>query len=317
MTSIIFMGTPTFAATILTGLLQEKKYQVVAVVTQPDKYVGRKRVLTASPVKQVALSHQLKVYQPAKLSQSAELEQLLSLKADLIVTAAYGQFLPTKLLKSVKIAAVNVHGSLLPKYRGGAPIQYALLAGEAKTGITLINMTKKMDAGSMLGKAELPITPTDDAGSLFAKLSLIGRDLLLAKLPAIIAGEISPVLQDEQQVSFAPIITAKQEQLELSATARQLDQKIRALRPRPGAYFANFGGKRTKLWEIEPINETTTLTAGKVVEVTKHTLKLAAAQGTVYQVKEIQPAGKARQKISDYLNGQGKQIKANQRLIKE
>ncbi|MFT8458597.1 MAG: methionyl-tRNA formyltransferase [Liquorilactobacillus ghanensis] len=317
MTSIIFMGTPQFAATILAGLLQDSNYQIVAVVTQPDKYVGRKKVLTASPVKQLALAHQLPLYQPAKLPKSPELKQLIALEADLIVTAAYGQFLPTSLLKSVKIAAVNVHGSLLPKYRGGAPIQYAILQGESKTGITLINMTKKMDAGSMLGQVELPIQSTDDAGSLFEKLSLLGRDLLLEKLPAIIAGKLVAVPQDERQVSFAPIITSKQERLQLTATAQQLDQKVRALRPEPGAYFADFGGKRTKLWAIEPLSEQTELPAGYVVDLTKHTLKLSAAQGTVYQVKELQPAGKARQKISDYLNGQGKQITVNQRLIKE
>jgi methionyl-tRNA formyltransferase len=317
MATIIFMGTPKFAAEILEGIVKKTNHQIVAVVTQPDRYTGRKRVLTASPVKEAATVFGLKTFQPEKLAHSSELAELIGLQADLIITAAYGQFLPEKLLNSVKIAAVNVHGSLLPKYRGGAPIQYSLINGDQQTGITLINMTKKMDAGTMLAQKTLTIQFDDDAGSLFEKLSLLGRDLLLEKLPEIIAETIVAVPQDEAQVSFAPIITAKQERLSLEMTASQLDGIIRALRPHPGAYFANLAGKRTKLWQIEPLTEKTELKAGQIVAVGQHFLKVAAAQRTVYQIKQLQPAGKAKQTISDFLNGQKQNLRAKQRLIIE
>jgi len=176
MTSIVFMGTPQFAAPILASLIDEK-YDVLAVVTQPDRKVGRKHVLTASPVKQVALAHDILVLQPEKISGSPEMQKVIDLQPDLIVTAAFGQFLPTKLLKAAQIGAINVHGSLLPKYRGGAPVQYSIMNGEAETGITIIYMVKKMDAGDMLAQRAIPITPEDDTGTMFEKLSVVGRCL--------------------------------------------------------------------------------------------------------------------------------------------
>ncbi|KRM89232.1 methionyl-tRNA formyltransferase [Liquorilactobacillus vini] len=317
MATIIFMGTPIFAAEILKGILTKTDHQVMGVVTQPDRYTGRKKVLTASPVKQLAKKHRLKVYQPERLARSQELTELLGLHADLIITAAYGQFLPEKLIKSVKIAAINVHGSLLPKYRGGAPIQYSLINNDQQTGITLIYMTKKMDAGAMLAQKTIKIMPEDDAGSLFKKLSVVGEQLLLQELPMIIAGQVRAVEQDETAVTFAPIITAAQEKLSLAMTAHQLDGMIRALRPRPGAYFANFAGKRTKIWQIKPLPEKTELAAGQIVAIDHRLLKIAAAKGTVYQLEVLQPAGKAKQSIRDYLNGQGQNLTVKQRLITE
>lgn len=316
MTSIIFMGTPQFAVPVLEGLLEKKaEYQVKAVVTQPDRLVGRKRRLTASPVKQVAVKHGIEVLQPEKLSGSPEMQRVIDLSADLIVTAAYGQFLPTRLLASAKIAAVNVHGSLLPKYRGGAPVQYAVMNGDKSTGVTLIYMVKKMDAGAMLGQVELPITTSDDTGSLFEKLSFLGRDLLLEKLPALIAGKLEAVEQDESQVVFSPTIKPEEEELQLAMTAAELDWKIRALRPAPGAFFANFAGQRTKLWNIDPLAEQTDQAAGTIVELTKHQLKIAAAAGTVYQINELQPAGKKRLTITNYLNGMKHELEEGQVLI--
>ncbi len=151
MTSVVFMGTPQFAAPILEGLVTNG-YDVKAVVTQPDRYTGRKRVLTALPVKEMALKHGIKVLQPEKISGSPEMQEIIELQPDLIVTAAFGQFLPTKLIQAAKIGAINVHGSLLPKYRGGAPVQYAIMNGDDKTGVTIIYMVKQMDAGAMLAQ---------------------------------------------------------------------------------------------------------------------------------------------------------------------
>ena len=176
MTSVVFMGTPAFAAPILEGLIQTNDYEVLAVVTQPDRPVGRKRILTPSPVKEVALKHGIEVLQPQKLSGSEEMQRVISLAPDLIVTAAFGQFLPTKLIAAAKVGAVNVHGSLLPKYRGGAPVQYAIMNGDQETGVTIIYMVKKMDAGDMLAQAKLPIGPHDDTGSILAKKSKKGQN---------------------------------------------------------------------------------------------------------------------------------------------
>lgn len=315
MTSVVFMGTPAFAAPILEGLIQTNDYEVLAVVTQPDRPVGRKRILTPSPVKEVALKHGIEVLQPQKLSGSEEMQRVISLAPDLIVTAAFGQFLPTKLIAAAKVGAVNVHGSLLPKYRGGAPVQYAITNGDQETGVTIIYMVKKMDAGDMLAQAKLPIGPHDDTGSIFAKMSILGRDTLLATLPKLVAGELVAQKQDESQVVFSPTIKPEEEKLSLTLNAKQIDWKVRALRPAPGAYFENFNGKRTKLWDVTPLAETTSLPAGAVVAVTKHELKLAAADGSVYQVNELQPAGKPRMQVTAYLNGVGQGLREGQVII--
>ncbi|WP_432739274.1 methionyl-tRNA formyltransferase [Ligilactobacillus agilis] len=315
MTSVVFMGTPAFAAPILEGLIQTDDYEVLAVVTQPDRPVGRKRILTPSPVKEVALKHGIEVLQPQKLSGSEEMQRVISLAPDLIVTAAFGQFLPTKLIAAAKVGAVNVHGSLLPKYRGGAPVQYAIMNGDQETGVTIIYMVKKMDAGDMLAQAKLPIGPHDDTGSIFAKMSILGRDTLLATLPKLVAGELVAQKQDESQVVFSPTIKPEEEKLSLTLSAKQIDWKVRALRPAPGAYFENFNGKRTKLWDVTPLAETTSLPAGAVVAVTKHELKLAAADGSVYQVNELQPAGKPRMQVTAYLNGVGQGLSEGQVII--
>lgn len=315
MTSVVFMGTPAFAAPILEGLIQANDYEVLAVVTQPDRPVGRKRILTPSPVKEVALKHGIEVLQPQKLSGSEEMQRVISLAPDLIVTAAFGQFLPTKLIAAAKVGAVNVHGSLLPKYRGGAPVQYAIMNGDQETGVTIIYMVKKMDAGDMLAQAKLPIGPHDDTGSIFAKMSILGRDTLLATLPKLVAGELVAQKQDESQVVFSPTIKPEEEKLSLTLNAKQIDWKVRALRPAPGAYFENFNGKRTKLWDVTPLAETTSLPAGAVVAVTKHELKLAAADGSVYQVNELQPAGKPQMQVTAYLNGVGQGLREGQVII--
>lgn len=315
MTSVVFMGTPAFAAPILEGLIQTNDYEVLAVVTQPDRPVGRKRILTPSPVKEVALKHGIEVLQPQKLSGSEEMQRVISLAPDLIVTAAFGQFLPTKLIAAAKVGAVNVHGSLLPKYRGGAPVQYAIMNGDQETGVTIIYMVKKMDAGDMLAQAKLPIGPHDDTGSIFAKMSILGRDTLLATLPKLVAGELVAQKQDESQVVFSPTIKPEEEKLSLTLNAKQIDWKVRALRPAPGAYFENFNGKRTKLWDVTPLAETTSLPAGAVVAVTKHELKLAAADGSVYQVNELQLAGKPRMQVTAYLNGVGQGLREGQVII--
>lgn len=313
MTSIVFMGTPQFSVPILEALVAHD-YQVLAVVTQPDRKVGRKQVLQQTPVKEAAVRLNLTVFQPEKLSGSQELADVMALQPDLIVTAAYGQFLPTKLLEAAKIAAINVHGSLLPKYRGGAPIQYAVLNGDSEIGITIMHMAKKMDAGDMIEQASIPIEASDDTGTLFDKLSYVGRDLLLKTLPSIIDQTAPRTPQDEAQVTFAYNITKEQEQLDIEQPATQLVNQIRALRPQPGAWLP-INGQRTKLWQATVAETTTDQPAGVIVAINKKDFELAAGNGSVLKITEIQPAGKAKMPVQSFLNGVGKQLVVGQQVV--
>lgn len=294
------MGTPQFSVPILKEL--NKEYDVAAVVTQPDRPVGRKRKIVKTPVKAAAEELEIPVLQPEKLSGSEEMDAIVKLAPDFIITAAYGQFLPTKLLDAAKIAAINVHGSLLPKYRGGAPVQYAIMNGDQETGITIMYMVKGMDAGDIISKRAIPITKQDDTESMFAKLSIVGRDLLMETLPKIISNDINPIKQEESQVVFSPNIKRSEEVLDFKQTAFQLDCKIRALRPDPIA-FALVEGKRFKIWNAEVVEAKTELDPGKVFLKDKHHLQIAAGEGTVLQLNEVQPAGKPKKMITDFLNG--------------
>lgn len=301
-TSIVFMGTPEFAVPILQSLIDNPEYDVQAVLTQPDHHIGRKRTLHQSPVKELAEQYNIEVLQPAKLSKSPEMEKIISLQPDLMITAAYGQFLPTKLLAAAKIAAINVHGSLLPKYRGGAPIQYSIINGDKETGVSIMYMVKKMDAGDIISQRSIPIEDTDDSGTMFKKLSLLGRDLLLETLPKLISGDVNPVAQDPDKVVFSPNITSEQEQIDFRLPAGLIDAKVRGLRPAPLGNMV-IDGLRTKIYDVTPLEEKTDLEPGKVVRVTKHQLVIAAGDRTTYQINKLKPAGKKAMDITSYLNG--------------
>ncbi len=301
-TSVVFMGTPEFAVPILQSLIDNPEYDVQAVLTQPDHHIGRKRTLHQSPVKELAEQYNIEVLQPAKLSKSPEMEKIINLQPDLMITAAYGQFLPTKLLAAAKIAAINVHGSLLPKYRGGAPIQYSIINGDKETGVSIMYMVKKMDAGDIISQRSIPIEDTDDSGTMFKKLSLLGRDLLLETLPKLISGDVNPVAQDPDKVVFSPNITSEQEQIDFRLPARLIDAKVRGLRPAPLGNMV-IDGLRTKIYDVTPLEEKTDLEPGKVVRITKHQLGIAAGDGTTYQINKLKPAGKKAMDITSYLNG--------------
>ncbi len=303
MTKLIFMGTPDFSAAVLKGLLDDSNYAVLAVVTQPDRAIGRKKEIKMTPVKEVALAHNLPVYQPEKMSGSEEMAELMTLGADGIVTAAFGQFLPTKLLDSVDFA-VNVHASLLPKYRGGAPIHYAIINGEEEAGVTIMEMVKKMDAGDMIAKASTPITDDDNVGTMFEKLAVIGRDLLLKTLPDYIAGNIEPEPQDESKATFSPNITPEEERIDWNKSARDVFNHIRGLYPWPVAHTL-LDGKRFKIYEA-------TLAEGhgkpgEIIEKGKKSLVVATGDGAI-SLKTVQPAGKPRMSIVDFLNGVGRKL---------
>jgi len=315
MTKVIFLGTPEFSATVMRGLLKEG-YDIIAAVTQPDKPVGRKQKLQESPVKVIAQEENIKLYQPVKLPGSPEVEELKALNADLIITAAYGQFLPTSFLNSAKVAAINVHGSLLPKYRGGAPIQWSLLNGDKETGITIMYMVKGMDAGDIISQAKLAIEPEDDNGSLFEKLAIIGRDLLLKTIPNILSGDIKPIAQDPDKVVFSPNISKDEEHLDFTKSAEQVFNQVRSLSPEPGAWMM-LDGQRTKLYKTEVVTVDSKQAVGTVYDLGKKKLVIVAGDGQGVSIKKIQPAGKKMMDIANYMNGLGKNLKKGQQVINE
>lgn len=302
MKKIVFMGTPEFSVPILEALIKNPELEIVAVVTQPDRKVGRKRKLTAPAVKKLALKHDLLVLQPEKLSASEEMQKIIDLKADLIITAAYGQYLPSKLLKAPKYDSINVHASLLPKYRGAAPIHYALLKGDEKTGVTIMYMEKEMDAGNIISQKEIKIEEEDDTGSLFKKLSILGRDLLMETLPKIFDGTNESIKQDSSKVSLSPMISKEEEKINWENTAKSIFNHIRALRPAPGAYTI-LNSERFKIWDTKVIDEETSANPGEIVKVDKNNLWIATGKEQVLSLLSVQPSGKRRLSIEDYLSG--------------
>ena len=312
MTKIIFMGTPQFSVPILEGLVAAG-YEVAAVVTQPDRPVGRKRTITPTPVKEAALRLAIPVLQPEKISGSPEVEQIRELQPDLIVTAAFGQFLPEKLLQIPSHGAINVHASLLPKYRGGAPVHYSMIEGDQEMGVTIMEMIKKMDAGGIYSQAKLPITQQDDVGTMFEKLSLLGKELLLHTLPQILDGSLQPIPQVEAEVTFSPNITREQEAIDWQKTAAAIDCQVRGMRPWPIA-FTMYEGQRWKLWAVTPLEEVTEAAPGTIIQRSKKELWIACGEGTVLAVNELQPAGKGRQAIAAFLNGTGQQVAVGQKV---
>ncbi len=301
MKKVIFMGTPEFSTGVLKRLIEDDTVEVIAVVTQPDRAVGRKKIITPTPVKVVALEHDISVYQPEKLSGSQELEELMQLDADLIVTAAYGQFLPTKFLNFPRFGAVNVHASLLPKYRGGAPIHYAIMNGDKETGVTIMRMVAKMDAGAIISQRAIPITGEDDVASMFEKLSVVGADLLIETLPALFAGTITEVEQDEALVSFSPNISREQEQIDWNKIATEVDCFVRGLRPWPTS-FTILNGNRVKMWGVALTSKETTKAPGSLF-VEGGRLYVACGSGTVLEITRLQPAGKAQMDAKAFMNG--------------
>ncbi|HCU8441197.1 TPA: methionyl-tRNA formyltransferase [Staphylococcus aureus] len=300
MTKIIFMGTPDFSTTVLEMLIAE--YDVIAVVTQPDRPVGRKRVMTPPPVKKVAMKHDLPVYQPEKLSGSEELEQLLQLDVDLIVTAAFGQLLPESLLALPKLGAINVHASLLPKYRGGAPIHQAIIDGEQETGITIMYMVKKLDAGNIISQQAIKIEENDNVGTMHDKLSVLGADLLKETLPSIIVGTNESVPQDDTQATFASNIRREDERISWNKPGRQVFNQIRGLSPWPVAY-TTMDDTNLKIYDAELVETNKINEPGTIIETTKKAIIVATNDNEAVAIKDMQLAGKKRMLAANYLSG--------------
>lgn len=242
---VVFMGTPEFAVPILKLLIDE--YDVVGVVTQPDRMVGRKRIITPPPVKELALAHNIEVFQPLKIKENYQ--EILALAPDLIVTCAYGQILPEEILHFPKYGCINVHASLLPKLRGGAPIHHAIIDGYKETGITIMYMSKKMDQGDILTQVKTPILDDDTLGSLQYKLSEMAKDLLKSTIPLLIEDKIIPLKQNEAEVTYGYNISREEERIDFTKSMEEVDRQVRGLNPVPGAY-TTLNGKILKIYDV-------------------------------------------------------------------
>ncbi len=312
MTRIVFMGTPDFSVPVLRRLVEEG-YEVVGVVTQPDRPVGRKRVLTPPPVKAEAVKHGIPVYQPEKIRQKEELDKILALEPDLIVTAAFGQILPNQLLEAPKFGCINVHASLLPELRGGAPIHYAIIEGKEKTGITIMYMVEKLDAGDILTQVEVPITETDTVGSLHDKMSPAGADLLSETIPKLLNGEINPVPQNDDEATFAWNIKREQEKIDWTKPGHQIYNHIRGMNPWPVAY-TTMDGAVMKVWNSEKVDYKESAKAGTIVKIDDDGFIVATGDETAIKITELQPAGKKKMDAKQFLLGAGSNLEPGVRL---
>ncbi|WP_047984931.1 methionyl-tRNA formyltransferase [Ornithinibacillus californiensis] len=311
MKRIVFMGTPDFSVPILNKLVSSS-YEVVLVVTQPDRPKGRKKIITPPPVKVEAELHGIPVYQPEKIRD--EYQEILDYNPDIIVTAAYGQILPNELLDGPKYGCINVHASLLPELRGGAPIHYAIMEGKKETGITIMYMVEKLDAGDILTQRSIPIEENDHVGSMHNKLSAVGSQLLLETLPKLFNGEITPTKQDDAKATFASNIKREQEKIDWNRTHREIYNQIRGLHPWPVA-FTTYQNQTMKIWWGEPVEQDLQGEPGEVVEKENDAAFIVTCgNGKGIRLTEIQPAGKKRMTVKDYLQGSSDRIQIGTKM---
>lgn len=296
---IVFMGTPDFAVPALKALA-EGGHEIAAVVTQPDKPKGRGGKMQFPPVKEAALELGITVYQPARVKEPEFWEQLKQLQPEVIVVAAFGQILPKVILELPKYGCINIHASLLPKYRGAAPIQWAIIDGEKETGITTMQMNAGLDTGDMLERVSVEIAADETGGSLHDKLAALGGPLILSTLEKAAAGTLVPVKQDDTQSCYAKMLDKKLGELDFSKPAAELERLIRGLNPWPSAY-TRFRGKTLKLWRAEVVDGYKG-TPGEIVELTKDSIIIATGEKCL-SVRELQLEGKKRMDTEAFLRG--------------
>ncbi|MEX5413533.1 methionyl-tRNA formyltransferase [Atlantibacter hermannii] len=296
---IIFAGTPDFAARHLDALLAAN-YNVVGVFTQPDRPAGRGKKLMPSPVKVVAQERGLPVFQPASLRPADNQQLIADLNADIMVVVAYGLILPKAVLEMPRLGCINVHGSLLPRWRGAAPIQRSLWAGDEETGVTIMQMDVGLDTGDMLYKLACPITPDDTSASLYDKLAELGPQGLIETLQLLASGKASPEVQDESRVTYAEKLSKEEALLDWSLSAAQLERCIRAFNPWPMSYFM-MDGQPVKVWKASVLETGFNAAPGTILEADKQGIQVATAQG-ILNLEELQPAGKKAMKAQDLLN---------------
>lgn len=303
---IIFMGTPDFAVPSLEAL--NEKYEVVLVVSQPAKPEGRKGILKNPPVALKALELDIQLFQPEHIKN--EYEYFKNIQADMIVTAAYGQFIPTKILNLYK-KCINVHGSLLPHHRGGAPIQRAIINGDKKTGVTIMEMVKKMDAGRMYASSEIPILDSDNNSSLFEKLAIIGKNLLMENIEDIYNGKNEGIMQNEEEATISPNIAPEEEKINFNIDARKVFNLIRGLSDEPGAY-CEYNGQRIKIYKASIEKNDSDASPGTIINIKKSLV--VKCKTDAISILELQIPGKKRMNVKDFLNGQ-KLLKLNDIII--
>lgn len=298
---IVFMGTPDFAAASLDALLKNG-YDIIGVFTQPDKAKGRGMEISFSPVKELALAHALPVFQPEKMRDGTALSILQSLKPDLVVVVAYGRILPDDLLSVPPLGTINVHGSLLPRYRGAAPIQWSVLNGDEKTGVTTMYLSSEMDAGDIIYSEETEIGEYETSGELYDRLKELGADLLIKTVRAIEAGCAPRTPQDETQATYVSMLDKSLSPLDFTKPARAVVKWVYGLQPWPVA-TAELGGVVLKVFSAQLTNQRTELAPGNIVSTGKDGIEIACGDGETVLLTEVQAPGKKRMRAEDYLRG--------------
>jgi methionyl-tRNA formyltransferase len=313
MLKIIFAGTPEFAATHLQTLLQSS-HQIVAVYTQPDRPAGRGQKLLQSAVKQLALQHALPIYQPATLRDPIEQEKLKNLHADVMVVVAYGLLLPEPILNAPRYGCINVHASLLPRWRGAAPIQRAIIAGDAETGITIMQMDKGLDTGSMLHQVSCAITAEDTAETLHNKLAVLGASALLETLNELEQGKLSPIAQDNTLACYAAKIEKSEAKLNWQLSANELARDVRAFNPWPIAFTQIDMNIALRIWHARVLSESTKSEPGTIVRINKEGIAVATADG-ILLLEKIQLPGGRPISGTDFLNAKRDCLQVGQKFL--
>ena len=308
---VVFMGTPEYSVPVLKALIDN--YNVIGVVTQPDKEVGRGHEVEASPIKKLALENNIKVVQPAKIRN--EYDCVLNMNPDIIVTCAYGQIIPKEILEYPKFGCINVHASLLPKYRGGAPIHRAILNGEKETGITIMYMAEGMDDGDIISQEKVVIRDDETVGELHDELSKLGPKLLLETLPSIFDGTNNRIKQDDSQVSLAKIIKKEDEILDFNDLSINIYNKVRGLNPFPGAYSI-LDNKRVKIYKSRIESDKSNKEPGTIIDVLKDGIAVKTQDGKII-IEELKMEGKKKMSSKEFLNGVKKEDLINKKFEKE
>lgn len=301
---VVFMGTPEFSLKILESLTQNTN--VLGVVCQPDKIVGRKKELQSPPIKELAIKNNLKIFQPINIKE--DYQDILELDPDMIITCAYGQIIPKEVLDYPKYGCINVHASLLPKLRGGAPIHHAIIDGYKETGITIMYMDQKMDSGDIISQEKITILETDTYKSLHDKLSILGSNLLLKTIPNILNGNIEIIKQNDREVTFGYNIRREEELLDFNKNLDSVYNQIRGLNPNPGAYFL-LNGKTVKVYESEKVYDDTykAKVNGEIVKLDKKGIYIKVQDGLI-KITDIMMEGKKRMPVSSFLNGNKEEL---------
>ena len=297
---VVFMGTPEFAVPTLEALIAH--HEVIAVVTQPDKPKGRGKAMACPPVKETAMAHDIPVYQPVRVREESFVGTLRELQPDVIVVVAFGQILPESILNIPPYGCINVHASLLPRYRGAAPMQWAIINGEKETGVTIMHMAPALDAGDIIAQRATPIDPDETAEALYDRLARLGADLLAETLPRLADGTAPRTPQAEDQATLAPMLSRDLSPMDFTRPAQALHDQVRGLIPWPAATM-DLNGVRCKVFATAVLGETTGKAPGSVIQADKKGLKLACGGGTVLGIQVLQAAGGKRMAAADYLRG--------------